>query len=206
MVLIPTVKWAQRKKTVFLTIDVQDSKDPKIELTNTEDGFGHLIYKSVASGGEDDKPYELDLTLFKAIDKESSKISASPRSVILVLEKAEEETWPRLTKESGRHLTHIKVDWDRWVDSDDEGDGDGFDLSGMGDFSSMGGMGGMGGLDMEQLMASMGAGGMGGMPGMEGLGELGDGEGDGEEGSDSDDDELPPLEDAAAADAAAAKE
>lgn len=41
-----------------------------------------------------------------------------------------------------RHLTHIKVDWDKWVDSDDEGD-DNFEMPG--DMMGMGGMGGMGG-------------------------------------------------------------
>jgi hypothetical protein len=138
------------------------------------------------------------------IDKEKSKISASPRCVILVLEKAEEETWPRLTKESGRHLTHIKVDWDKWVDSDDEGDADGFDLSSMGDFSSLGGMGGMmGGMGgMGGMMGGMGGmmGGMGGMGGMDfsalgGMdGAAADEAGAAVPGDDSDDEDLPKLE------------
>lgn len=49
------------------TMPLDGPTDPKIELENTDDGFGHLTYKSVASGGEEDKPYELELTLFKAV-------------------------------------------------------------------------------------------------------------------------------------------
>jgi hypothetical protein len=40
--------------------------------------------------------------LFGGVDKEKSKISVTPRSVFLVIEKAEEGSWPRLTKESGK--------------------------------------------------------------------------------------------------------
>lgn len=86
--------------------------DPQIDLDNTEDGYGHLSYKAKASGGVEDQLYELDLVLYKAVDKDSSKISISPRNIFLMIEKKEAETWPRLTKDSGRHLTHIKVDWE----------------------------------------------------------------------------------------------
>lgn len=71
-----------------------------------------------------------------------------------------------------RHLTHIKVDWDKWVDSDDEEDN--FDPSSM-DMSSMAGLGGGGG--MGGLANMMGGGmrmpGMGMMPGMMGGGGAG---------------------------------
>lgn len=258
MVLIPTVKWAQRSSVVYLTIDVQDSKgaillrccctavpadhaaaaaaarsgcrsrrhstphaqlpppppppalrraDPQLHLTNTDDGNGHLTYKSVASGGEEDQLYELDLVLFGAVNKDASKISVSPRSVFLVIEKAAAETWPRLTKDSGRHLSHIKVDWDKWVDSDDEGD-DSFNPDALGDFTNLGGgmggmpgMGGMGGMDLSAMLGGMG-GDMGGMGGMGAMGGMGDmdfsaappadvGAGG---GADSDDEDLPELQ------------
>lgn len=86
--------------------------DPQIDLDNTDGSHGHLTFKATASGGADDQLYELDLVMYKAVDKEKSKISVSPRSIFLVVEKKESESWPRLTKDSGKHLTHIKVDWE----------------------------------------------------------------------------------------------
>lgn len=86
--------------------------DPQIALVNTEENFGHLTFKATASGGVEDQVYELDLVLYKAVDKEQSKISISPRNIFLMIEKKEPESWPRLTQDSGRHLTHIKVDWE----------------------------------------------------------------------------------------------
>ncbi|KAF8072731.1 P23-1 [Scenedesmus sp. PABB004] len=204
MALIPTVKWAQREAVVYLTIDVQDSKEPKLEVTNSEDGKnGHLTYRATASGGVEDQEYALDLMLYGGVDKEKSRITISPRSVFLVLEKSEAGTWPRLTKDTGRHLSHIKVDWDKWVDSDDEGD-DAFDPSAMGDFSSLGGMGGgLGGMmggGMGGLAGMMG-GGMGGLDGIDFSALGGGGGGDGEPGgagdaagADSDDEDLPELQ------------
>jgi hypothetical protein len=40
-----------------------------------------------------------------------------------VIKKKEEGHWPRLTKDSGKHLTHIKCDWNKWVDGDDGDEG-----------------------------------------------------------------------------------
>jgi hypothetical protein len=75
---------------------------------------------------------------------------------------------------------HINLDWNKWIDEDDEGaEGaapEGFDPDGMQGFGGgdpnaggmgggMPGMGGMGG-------GMPGMGGMGGMPGMEGMGGM----------------------------------
>jgi hypothetical protein len=56
------------------------------------------------------------------------------------------EFWPRLLADKALEKTNVKIDWDRYVD-EDEGDGDfdtnnlaggsGFDMSSMGDMSSM---------------------------------------------------------------------
>jgi hypothetical protein len=183
--------------------------DAKLDVANDDEKKHATLTFAGASGGD---AYALSLPLYAAVDKDKSKFNVLPRHVFLVLEKAEAGSWPRLTKESTKGDKHIKVDWDKWVDSDEEAGPDDFDMGGMGGFGGgmgggmpgmMGGMGGMmggmgggmGGMDISQLMAQMGGGGMGGdMMG----------------GGDSDDDEegLPSLEaadggDAAAADAAA---
>jgi hypothetical protein len=43
------------------------------------------------------------------VDKEQSKFNTLPRHIFLVLEKNEEGSWPRLTKESSKGDKHIKV-------------------------------------------------------------------------------------------------
>lgn len=78
-----------------------DPADPQIDLSNTEDGkHGKLSFRATKAG--EDAQYELDLELFAAVNKEKSKINTTPRSIFLVLEKEEEESWPRLTKEPSK--------------------------------------------------------------------------------------------------------
>jgi prostaglandin-E synthase len=107
-------------------------------------------------------------------------------------EEDQEEFWPRLLKDKALEKNQIKIDWDRYVDEDEEEEG--FDTSALEGGQGMGGMppgggmpGGMGGgmpgmggegggmppgMDMEALMKQMGGmgggapgGGGGGMPG-----------------------------------------
>lgn len=47
MPLSPTLLWAQRKDRLIISIDLQDCKDPKVELQNA-DGHGRLIFKGLA--------------------------------------------------------------------------------------------------------------------------------------------------------------
>jgi hypothetical protein len=150
------------------------------------------------------------------VDPEDVKQSTTARTITLRIAKKEDGPyWPRLLKAAGKPAPYIKVDWDRWVDEDEEAEDDmaGFEQmggggmggggmgdmasmmqgmgggGGMGDMASMmGGMGGGGGMDMASLMAQMGQGGGGGFSMPEGGDE--EEEGDGSEG----DDDLPPLE------------
>ncbi|KIY98474.1 hypothetical protein MNEG_9489 [Monoraphidium neglectum] len=210
MAKTPNVLWAQRPHCVYLTIDVQDVKEPKLEITSEDDGKqSRLTFSGTAS--DSGTEYSLDLQLFAGVDKEQSKFNTLPRHIFLVLEKNEEGSWPRLTKESSKGDKHIKVDWDKWVDSDDDA-ADDIDMSGM---SGMGGMGGgmggpPGGMDFASMLGGMGGGGLGGggMGGMGGLppgmdmeklmasmgGAAGGPGGEGDSDEDDDDDDLPPLE------------
>ncbi|CAK9094246.1 Protein wos2 (p21) [Durusdinium trenchii] len=201
--LVAPVKWAQRQDTLFVTIDLPDVvKDTaKIELTDEMLKF---------SGQSEGKDYELELEFYKeakGIDSssEDSKYSIKPRSINFLLVKKEEGFWPRLLENKQLQKTNVKVDFDKWQDSDEEDDA-GFNTEGMEGLGGMmggaggmpgmgggmpgmgGGMPGMEGMDMAALMEQMK--GMGGMPGMDGM----DGGDDGDEEADSDDDDLPDLE------------
>jgi len=119
--LLPTALWAQRKDKVFLTIDIQDVKEHSLKLDN-DAGGGHGTLSFSGRAGTEGAEYSLPLTFFKPIDVEASKVSVTPRAIFLVIAKKEagEEHWPRLTKEPSKAMAHIKVDWDKWVDEDEE--------------------------------------------------------------------------------------
>ncbi|KAJ1402349.1 HSP20-like chaperone [Sesbania bispinosa] len=135
----PEVKWAQRLDKVYITVQLPDSKNAKVDLT--PDG----IFTCSATAGSEDHLYELKLELF---DKES-KINVGVRGIFTVVQKAEIGWWKRLLKGEGKPPHYVKVDWDKWVDEDeDEGLGD-LDLGGM-DFSKFGGMDAMGGGDFDE--------------------------------------------------------
>jgi len=181
------------------TIDVKDEsivlKDDKLDFT----------------GKSGDKDYQVHIEFLKKVNSEGSTYKTLPRSVQMHIMKEEddqEEFWPRLLKDKALEKNQVKIDWDRYVDEDEEDEG--FDTSnleggmGMGGMPGMGGMGGGpgGGMDMEALMKQMGgmggaAAGGGGMPDLGALGGLGEGGGDDADDDDADGDldDLPNLED-----------
>ncbi|KAK4775562.1 hypothetical protein SAY87_023523 [Trapa incisa] len=154
----PELKWAQRKDQVFLTVVLPDAKDAKVNLE--PDG----IFTFTAKGGAENNSYELKLELFDKVNVEESKINIGVRNIFCILEKSEKVWWKKLLLGEGKLPHYIKVDWDKWVDEDeDDNDVGNMDLGGM-DFSKFGGMGGdmgvgnmdLGGMDFSKF------GGMGG--------------------------------------------
>lgn len=203
--LIPTSKWAENEDHIFLTIEVPDSKNTSVTLT--EDS---LVYRSE----QGDKTYALDFKLSKKIDPSLSKWAAKSRSTEVVLIKSSDSLgwWNRLLADKNAYKGRVQIDWDLWRDEDEEDEkaapqgfgegGGGGGMGGMGNMAQMmggmggggmggmgGGMGGMGGMDFASMM--------GGMGGAGGGGDMGDLGGD-EEGGDSDDEDLPDLETAPA--------
>eukprot|EP00605_Chrysophyceae_sp_TOSAG23-4_P001933 GSChrysophyteH1.ASY1.ANO1.2138.1 assembled CDS len=192
-------KWAQRTDTLYLTISLADVTDESIDVTEKSFQF---------SGKSNGLTYEVKFDFFKEIDVKDSIWKVLPNSVQMKLTKKEkdEEFWPRLTTDKIKEKNTVTIDWDRYVDEDEQ-DGD-FDdsnlaggqgmpgMGGMGGMPGMGGMGGgAGGMDpaaLQAMMAQMGGGGAGGMPDMSGMGmpDMGDDEGD----SDDDAEGMPDLE------------
>jgi len=160
--LNPPVVWAQRKDQVFLSIDLQDVKDPQIVLEPHK-----LFFKGTAGG----RHYDTNLELYNEIDKEKSKYVVRPRNIEFVLIKKESGPyWERLLKEGGKR-NWLKADWNKWVDEDDVDGAENFDTGGMEGFD-------MGGGGMPDFSG-------GGMPDFGAMGG---------EGEDSDDEEIPGLE------------
>ncbi|KAI3506640.1 hypothetical protein L2E82_19851 [Cichorium intybus] len=165
----PEVKWAQREDKVYITVLLADTKDAKVNLA--PEG----VFTFSAKAGQHE--YDLKLELFDKVNVEESKINIGERSVFCILEKAEAKWWNKLLCGDAKTPHYVKVDWDKWVDEDDDAgpaadlDMGGMDFSKFGDMGGMGGMPGMGGMGMPG-MGGMGMPGMGGM-GMPGMGGMG---------------------------------
>ncbi|ESW35096.1 hypothetical protein PHAVU_001G206400 [Phaseolus vulgaris] len=142
----PEVKWAQRVDKVFVTVQLADSKNAKVDLT--PEG----VFTFSGSAGSEDHQYELKLELFEKVNVEESKINVGVRSIFCVVQKAEIGWWKRFLRAEGKTPHYVKVDWDKWVDEDEEEGSGEPDLGGM-DFSKFGGMGadGMGGMDFSKF-------------------------------------------------------
>ena len=53
---------------------------------------------------------------------QESKAAVGPRNICYLVAKEEKNWWPRLLKQAGRPPVFLKVDWDKWVDEDEEKD------------------------------------------------------------------------------------
>lgn len=151
--LIPRILWAQRKASVFLTFEVYEIKDEKIELKD------NLVTFS-GTRGTDGIKFAVSLELFAPIDSELSKVTVGHRDVSLVLAKADAEApfWPRLLK-STQKMNYIHTDFGKWIDEDEEDEEEQVpDMGNMGNMGNMmgnmggaGGMGNFGNFDMSQF-------------------------------------------------------
>ncbi|XP_012270719.1 prostaglandin E synthase 3 isoform X2 [Orussus abietinus] len=160
--------WAQRNSILFVTICLEDCKDPTIKVEPEK-----IYFKGI--GGTERKLHEVTINLYKEVDPEKTIQSPKGRNIELVLTKKEEGPyWPRLTKES-KKFHWLKSDFNKWKDEDDSDDVP---------YSE--------GRDFEEMMRQMG--GLGGSgdrkPNFDDLDDVGDDA----DGPDSDDEDLPDLE------------
>lgn len=51
---------------------------------------------------------------------QESKVSIGLRHIVYVIKKDENKWWSRLLKQEGKPPVFLKVDWDKWVDEDEE--------------------------------------------------------------------------------------
>ncbi|XP_024968939.1 uncharacterized protein OsI_027940-like isoform X1 [Cynara cardunculus var. scolymus] len=139
----PTLKWAQRADVLFITIDLPDAKDVKLKL----EPEGKFYFSATA--GADSLPYEIDINLHDKVDVNESKASVGSRNIVYLIKKEESKWWNRLLKQEGKTPMFVKVDWDKWVDEDEQDEKAGADMDfGDVDFSSLN-MGGGGDFDAD---------------------------------------------------------
>ncbi|TKY51475.1 cytosolic prostaglandin-E synthase [Spatholobus suberectus] len=139
----PPVIWAQRSDEIYITVELPDAQDVKLVL-EPEGKF----YFSATCGAEK-IPYEVNIDLFDKVDVNNSTASVGSRNIFYVVKKTESKWWSRLLKQGGKPPVFLKVDWDKWIDEDEEQEdnkpGTDMDFSNF-DFSKLS-MGGGEGLD-----------------------------------------------------------
>ncbi|GLT88666.1 hypothetical protein SLE2022_066820 [Rubroshorea leprosula] len=94
------------------------------------DPDGRFIFSATKEG----VPYEVDIELFDKVNVEESKYNIGVRSIVYVVKQAEKRWWDGLLKQEGKPPVFVKVDWDKWVDEEDENERSGMDFDNM-DFS-----------------------------------------------------------------------
>jgi hypothetical protein len=201
MTSTPTLLWSQTPESVDISIRLPNIEDETVSCENN-----HFLF----SCSSQSKNYRIEFDLDKAVEKVS--YNKYDNRIAIVLEKAEYEKWDFLTKVRGIYKNNIKIDWDKWEDSEGEeqpeapaenmGSPSGFgDMSMMGGNlgsplapSSVGNLGsplapssGFGGMDMDMIRQMMGGMNMGG-EGEDGEEEDGE-DGEGEEGEEEEEEE-----------------
>jgi prostaglandin-E synthase len=113
----PFVKWAQRRATVYLTIDARDLAEENRSINLTPEGL--LTFRGKNKQG--DVEYLREIALHGDVSIEESKWKVTDFCIQFSISKADKdgEFWPRLCKEAGK-LQWLSCDWDRWADESDE--------------------------------------------------------------------------------------
>lgn len=107
--------WAQRNNILFVTICLEDSKDPDIKIESEM-----IYFKGI--GGTDQKMHEVTINLFAEIDVNKTVTNIKDRVIELILFKKQSAPyWPRLTKEKTK-VHWLKSDFNKWEDEDDTDD------------------------------------------------------------------------------------
>merc|ERR1711981_1309276 len=129
----PMVMWAQRPNLIFLTLCLEDCKDPVIKVEPNK-----LYFKGI--GGPEKKVHELSIDFFGEVDPEKSKFAVRDRVIEFALERKESGPyWKRLVKQEQKQHW-LKIDFNKWKDEDESDDEAG---------------GGGGGQDLEEMMKQM---------------------------------------------------
>ncbi|KAF6773885.1 hypothetical protein AHF37_06834, partial [Paragonimus kellicotti] len=102
----PFVKWGQNETHVYLSVQLSDVENVKV---NIEDET--LTFSAIGNGSHGRGPYEFKLDYFLPVIAQQSRYAITGRAVVIRLRKEIRETWSRLTVQSER-LPWARLDFD----------------------------------------------------------------------------------------------
>ena len=109
MFFTPTLAWSQTDEKISMSIQLPNITD---ELVSYENNV--FLFSCLSSS----KKYMIEFELYAAVS--SSSFTKSDKKIEINLQKEEFEKWDFLTKIKGIYKNNIKIDWDKWTDSDSE--------------------------------------------------------------------------------------
>jgi len=111
MTLTPNILWFQTRDFVIFDILVKTISEIKIDISDNKFNFSSLI---------DNKLYEIEFDFYNDINKEESLYISNEKYIRVKLKKINFDKWFYLTKDKNIYKNNIKVNWNEWIDSDDE--------------------------------------------------------------------------------------
>eukprot|EP00494_Astrolonche_serrata_P003915 UN03923 len=103
----PEVRWAQRIDKVYITVQLPDAKDAKVNLE--PDG----VFSSLPLLELMGTPMNRNWILNDKVNVEASKVSVGVRSIFCILEKADAKWWNKLVRDDQKAPHFVRVDWDK---------------------------------------------------------------------------------------------
>lgn len=112
--LHPIVYWAQTEDNISLKVDLRDTTDPDIDVS--EDG---LYFKGMGVGAGGYHEYEFNMNFYKTVNPDKSAFRVMDRAVEFNLTKDGPALfWPRLTRDDPKPAW-LRIDFDKWKSEDD---------------------------------------------------------------------------------------
>ena len=108
MNIIPSILWSQTKKNINLKICLNDGKNVNLTIDD------NINFDCESNNSN----YTFSFKLLHKVQSEPV-INIFGNNISILLTKDEEVWWTRITEDI-QFKKHIKVDWDKWIDEDDE--------------------------------------------------------------------------------------
>lgn len=107
--LIPNLKWSQDKDYIYLNIEADNAIDFNFQIKDNIVSFNFI---------SNNNNYAMKFELYNNVDH--IKYIDYKSYIKLTLEKKSKEYWNYLTYDKNIYKNHIKLDWSKWIDEDDE--------------------------------------------------------------------------------------
>lgn len=114
MIRHPEVKWAQRLDKVYITVLLSDAKQVEVNL----EPDGRFTFSAIA--GVENHLYGVKLSLYDKVNLEGGQINQGKRRILCVIMKTEKKWWKKLLRGDEKMPHNVKVDWEKWVDEEDD--------------------------------------------------------------------------------------